>query len=140
MLAWNRKQLSHILSLGAALHALLSAAVMRAAERLPVRLVPEQPLVAAVRHDVIDYGRPHRPAGTQAHHAEGVLLQKRRTRLIPASAVAALAERAAAPVMLTVALRSRSRVRRSVWRRSLWHVASPSVQITGAGWAGQCQV
>ena len=119
MLAWNRKHRSDILTLGAALDALFGAAVMRAAERLPIGLVPEQPLVASMCPDVIDHGRRHQSAGALAHDAQRMLAQVRCPRLVPAGVVAALPERAAAPVMLTVSLRSRSRVQRTMgWRTS----------------------
>jgi hypothetical protein len=80
------------------------------AEGLPVTLIPEQALVAAMRHDVIDYGCGRRSAGIQAHHAEWMLPQESCTRFLPLGVVATLPERAAASIMLTFTLRSRSRM------------------------------
>jgi hypothetical protein len=80
------------------------------AQGLPVTLVPEQSLVAAMRHDVIYDTCGHMPANVFAHHAPGMLAQECGTRLVPARVVAALPERAAVPVVVTLSLSGRARM------------------------------
>ena len=53
------------------------------AHRLPVFLVPEELMIAAVRLYVIDDRRSHEPAHFLAHHAIGMLCQKICASLTP---------------------------------------------------------
>jgi len=83
--------------------------VIVVAERFPVRAIPEQRLVAAVRNLMVDHEadaarvgldaavHPHRArveqAALSALHAEGVrwIGKERRPRLLPCSAIASIA-------------------------------------------------
>lgn len=57
------------------------------AQRLPVFMVPEELMIAAVRLYVIDDRRTHEPAHFLAHHAVGMLCQEICSRLTPPPAV-----------------------------------------------------
>lgn len=83
----------------AALYALLVDVVMLAAERLPIRAVPEQRHVALVRDDVIDGECRRHPALLLTHPAERMLALESRSSLVPLMGIATLA-RAASPLIV----------------------------------------
>jgi hypothetical protein len=63
---------------------------MGSAKALPVRRIPEQRLITAVRYDVIDHcGHTNDSIGL-AHHAEWMLLQVQRPSLSPFVVIASL--------------------------------------------------
>lgn len=64
--------------------------VTRFAERLPVRYVPEKALVAAMRYDVIDYGRGGKRSLFEARRTERMLSQESGAGGAPAGVVPAL--------------------------------------------------
>src|ERR1700739_662232 len=71
------------------LECLLVRVVAVVAQRLPVLLVPEQPRVALVRHDVVDHGSGRDKAATIAIGAKRTLTQVCNAALLPAQVVAA---------------------------------------------------
>ena len=74
------------------------------AEGLPVRLVPEQFLVAVVGRDVIDDGRGPRDVTALALHTEWMLGEEALTRASPSRVVATLC-RAPSAVFVGAAVR-----------------------------------
>ena len=68
------------------------------AERLPVRLIPEQPLVTPVRNDVIHNGCRDDLALRKAEGAQRMLLQEKSAGLTPATVVSTGIRTAAQPV------------------------------------------
>lgn len=76
------------------LQALARLPVMaRLAQRLPIRLIPKQSVVTAVRDDVVDYSGGRQPIRPQALRAERVFPKKKGARFPPAPIVAALCRR-----------------------------------------------
>jgi len=74
------------------------------AERLPIRLVPKQILIPAMRDNVIHIcSRCHSPL-VLAYNAERVIQQKSLSGLLPLVAVATLGARLSALVVLPLAL------------------------------------
>src|SRR5690606_13961158 len=80
-------------TLRALLLSLLRARVTRGAQPLPVRSLPEQPLVSPVRNDVIHYCGWGVESFGLAHAAQSVLWPRQECRscLLPLPAVSALA-------------------------------------------------
>ena len=74
-----------LLSLSTAL-----AIVVRRTQRLPVALIPEELVVAAVRDDVVDQRCGNDPIFLQAFHAERMASQVGCPRSLPTRPVAAL--------------------------------------------------
>ena len=106
------------------------------AERLPVRLIPEQPLIAPVRNDVIHHCCGHDLALRKAEGAQRMLLQEESASLTPAAVVPTGISTAAQPVaapfhmILTEHLTLLAEARTSgIAAGSSWflgHVAPPS--------------
>ena len=68
------------------------------AERLPVRLIPEQPLITPMRNDMIDHRRGHDLALRLAKGAQRMLLQEKSASLTPAGIVSTSIRTTAQPV------------------------------------------
>ena len=68
------------------------------AERFPVCLIPEQPLIASMRDDMIHHRRGHNLALRLAEGAQRMLLQEKSAGITPAAVVPSCIRTAAQPV------------------------------------------
>jgi hypothetical protein len=105
------------------------------AERSPVRLVPEQPLVAAVWQHVVDHGRRHEPPCRRARHAQGVTRQEGGASSSPARPVAPARRARALPVQRALDLHRAPEPRRTMHgrlaRHGNSHKAKPAAAMPG---------
>jgi hypothetical protein len=94
------------------------------AQRRPIRFVPEQPVVASVRHDMVDRRRRLEAPLGLAPHAERMTRQVGRPGSAPAGTVAPARRARALPVQLRLDRRRAPRPRWTVRRRLDGHGSS----------------
>jgi hypothetical protein len=102
----------------------------------PVALVPEQPLVATVRHDMVDHGRRHHAPLGLAGGTQWVLREERRPCAAPARTVASACRARPLLVQLPFHCRRAAPARRAMHRRPGRHggpVSSAAISFDRTG-------
>lgn len=124
-------QPDHGLGLATSLYPLFVAAVVTGAQRLPVRLVPEQRMVRAVRNDVINHCGRLCPALSLAHDTQhvGRVSQEGSSGLLPPATVSTLSGCALVFAPRLIDGRACNSIHGSGW--GTWRKGSPAAPSPG---------
>ena len=103
------------------------------AQTLPIVLVPEQRLLASMRHDMVDDRRRYDPACRVAGGAQRMPCEKYPSRIAPPRAITAPRRARAKTLQLCLCCRRAAPARRAVHRRLDWHGCRGDDEPAAAG-------